>query len=118
MSLIDESIIDKLSKWAELNEDTTVFPTINDDEDSYYANRVSDQTYIMEYAFKTLQELKEGLNKFSGLSDDNSEILKIMTVEVCQERFRGKIEESDVDTGEVKDSENKKSELPEFIYMF
>jgi hypothetical protein len=118
MNLIDESIVEKLSRWAELNEDKNVFPTINEDEDSYYINRNSNQTYIMEYSFKTLQEVKESLNKFSGLSDNDSEILKIITVEMCQERFKGKIEESGVDMGKVKDYGNKKSVLPEFVYVF
>jgi hypothetical protein len=116
MSLIDKDFIDELSTWAEKNEDKTVFPQIDDNVDSYYINRDSEQTYIMEYSFKTLQELKECLIEISGLPSD-SEILKLMTVGVCQERFRGKSEILSNKSQTVK-VDNSHQDLPEYVYVF
>jgi hypothetical protein len=116
MSLINEDIIEELSIWAKKNEDKNVFPQILEKEDSYYMNRESEETYIMEYSFNTLQELKNSLIKYSGLSE-YADILKIMTVAICQEKFRGMNEiPYNIELEEKED--DKKSELPEFVYVF
>jgi hypothetical protein len=113
MNLIDESIIDELSKWATENEDKNVFPQISCKESSYYVDRESEETYMMEYSINTLQDLKTNLKHYSDLSDE-TEILKLITVGVCKECIKN---DEIIKNTELLDDE-KQSDLPEFIYVF
>lgn len=119
MSLINEAAMEKFSVWAAENEDKDIFPSISQSEESYYIDRSSDETYMMEYSFQTLAELKKGLEQYSGLSDDE-QILKMMTIEICQNMFRRESANNKAEAtedGESKRSKDNKT-LPEFIYVF
>ena len=109
----------------------SIFPKISEGEVSYYIDRDSEETYIMEYSFKTIDELKGLLERYSGLSEE-SQMLKKMAVEVCQNRFRGNVETNSrsenikvkTDAGKemkklgIKKETDGDKILPEFIYVF
>lgn len=117
MSLINEAVMEKFSVWAAENEDKDIFPSISHAEESYYIDRRSDETYMIEYSFQTLAELKKALEQYSGLSD-NEQILKMMTIEICQNMFRSEsVNHEAEETEEPKRSKDNKT-LPEFIYVF
>lgn len=119
MSLINEKVIEEFSTWAEENENRHIFPEISNAEDSYYINRDTEETYMMEYSFKTLPELKSALEQYSGLSSD-PQMLKKLTVEICQDRFRSKLDTNgnkDNISPNTKVSEGKQT-LPEYVYVF
>lgn len=121
MSLINEGAIEAFSKWAREHADSHIFPKISEEESSYYCNRTSEDTYLMEYNIETVQGLKEMLQKYSGLEQD-LELLKMLTVEICQNRFRSRLELPPYEWRKNKLPENgtqeKESVLPEFIYVF
>lgn len=119
MSLINEKIMKKFSEWAEENADENVFPVISKEGESYFIERNSEETYMMEYSFRTLAELKKVLEEYSGLSADPV-MLKMMTIEICQDRYKSEL---NTYTGEDNDQEEKKAQdsektLPEFVYVF
>ncbi len=115
MNLISEKVIEELTIWAEKNEDKNIFSRISADEDSYYIKRELDDTYIMKYSMGTLSELKQMLEKYSGLSD-NPEMLKMLTVEVCQDRYQSPLRVNREDKRK-KTHKNEKT-LPEYVYVF
>lgn len=110
MSLIKEEVMEEFSVWAGKNEDKHIFPVIDKEESSYYIDRESEDTYMMPYSFETVAELKKLMEEYSGLSED-LQMLNKLTVEIYKARFRGKkaVEE---------ESAGKKTELPEFVYVF
>lgn len=116
MSLINEDIKKKISNWAEENADQNVFPKISQEKDSYYINRGSEKTYMMEYSFKTIEELKILLDKFSGLSNEQ-EMLRILTLGIMQNRFEQK-EETDCNDFKDIELDNAEKSLPDFVYAF
>ena len=118
MNLINEKAIEEFVVWAKQNEDKNIFPQISQEE-SYYTDRTSEETYMMEYSFRTMEELKCALEKYSGLKDD-PQILKAMTIEICKNRFR-----CNLNTQEQKDNRYEKVEvnnsektLPDYVYAF
>ncbi len=131
MSLINGEAAGELWEWARENEDRSIFPQISKGEASYYMNRNSEETYIMEYSFKTIAELKALLERHSGLSEE-PQMLKKMAVEVCQNRFRGSMDtgadsshagtkteaHKEMKKPEIKKEPDDEKVLPEFIYVF
>ncbi len=119
MSLINEKILQELLIWAEENEDKRVFYAISDEEKSYFTDRDSEETYIMEYSFRTLAELKHNLEKYSNLLED-PELLKKMTIEICQDRFKRELRmhEFSGKTNIDDRKEEKEKTLPEYVYAF
>lgn len=117
MSLINEKVIEEFAEWAKENEDRKIFPEISENENSYYIDRKSEDTYMTEYSFKTVAELKKELEKYSGLPAD-SQILKKLTVEICQNRFRSKLEMNVDNKMQSEKVNDGKKTLPEFIYVF
>lgn len=83
MSLIDERTIDDFRVWAKDNKDRSVFPEIYKAEKSYYMNRNLEETYLMEYSFHNMAELKEALAAYGGLLTDSWMLVKLV-VEVCK----------------------------------
>lgn len=121
MNSINGNIIEYLHLWAKENEDKKVFPQTSDEETSYYITRNSEQSYIQEYAFENMQELAGNLKKYSGLSE-KSQLLKEMTVAICENRYKGYFESYE-DKREGKYGEetvraDEEKELPDFIYIF
>ena len=115
MSLISEDIMAELSAWAEKNEDKSVFPTFSKAEDSYYIDRKSDETYMMEYSFETMAELRNLVEVYSGLADD-PHMLRRLVVEIMQNRFEDKLEMPEFAGSNMVKNVNKI--LPDFVYRF
>lgn len=116
MNWIDDSLMNEMIAWAENNEDRSVFSEICEDVPSYYIDRQSKETYLIEYSFKTMAELKEALERYSGLSE-NSDILNKIVYAICQNRYRGEWEISDAKP-EQESANDDQEKLPEFIYVF
>lgn len=127
MSLISEKSIEEIAMWARANENTSIFPEIQKESDSYYTDRRQDETYLMEYSFQNMLQLKHSLESYSGL-DADSQLLKRLIVEVSNNRSSGK-KEKDTEEGERQknmDMVKKKAEkahdsqktLPEYVYVF
>lgn len=118
MSLIDKKVIEEFSTWAEKNGDKHIFPEICKEEGSYYIDRNSEETYMMDYSFETVVELKELLMKYGGLAEE-SQMLNNLTVEIYKNRYiRSSVINVD-DVGNRKEvSIDEEKKLPEFIYVF
>lgn len=121
-ALEKERVMEEFQAWAKENKDNTVFSEISKEEDSYYNNRSSEETYMMEYLFQNMAELKEALMRYSGLSTD-LQMLKSMTVEICRNKFESNPKVLDVRenlANEKKEEKAKESQktLPEFVYVF
>lgn len=119
MNLIKEEFLSRFSEWAAENENTSVYPKINPQKESYYIDRNSDETYMMEYSINTLHDLREALYKYSGLSEE-SEMLKMITTEMCRNRYgaiTGEAVNSDDDFQNQSFQDNNET-LPEYIYVF
>lgn len=121
MSLINEKVIEKFAEWAIENEDRDVFAQASEKEPSYYITRDSKETYMMEYSFNTAVELQKALEEYCGVQLDSA-MLKMLVIEICQNRLENKLETYVEENGnstlkeiKVKDDEAK---LPEFIYIF
>lgn len=113
MSLISENIIEEFSAWAEKNEDKGIFPVISK-EDSYYIDRKSEETYMMEYSFETMAELKNLVEEYNGLTDD-PQMLRKLVVEIMQNRFKSQLETHEFT--DSKKTENVNNALPDFVYI-
>lgn len=118
-SLLSENVIEEFFAWAKENKDNNIFSEISEEEDSYYINRNSEETYLMEYSFQNMAWLKEALEECSGLSAD-SQMLKNMTVEICQKKFESNPEIREHLVSEKKEEkvQESKKTLPEFVYVF
>lgn len=116
MNLTDKSFINEIAAWAETNTDKEVFPEICEDIPSYYRNRESEDTYMMEYSVETMEELKELLEKHGGLSEDPL-ILQMIVHATCQNRYRKGLEISEIKSGQNLTNTDK-VQLPDFIYVF
>lgn len=118
MNLIEEEVVKVFSVWAGMNEDKYIFPAINKEQTSYYINRESEETYIMDYSFESVAELRDLIANYCGLSEE-SQILNKLTLEIYKNRFRGKLVS---DVGDVKNDtkevQSEQVELPEFVYVF
>ncbi len=119
MSLIREKVIDDFWSWAGTHADKDIFPEISAEENSYYIDRNTDQTYIMEYSFQDMFALREALEEYSDLKSDPY-MLKRMTIELFQNRYvslddMNRDVDSQVSIG--KKQADQKS-LPEFRYEF
>lgn len=117
MSSISENTIIEFLTWAGKNENKHVFPEIAKEEATYFINR-DEEDYMMEYSFKNMQELQEMLRKYSGLSTD-LQMLKKVTVSICQNRYECELSDGgNEDITSLKKSNQGKSMLPEYIYVF
>lgn len=111
MSSINEKDIENFIEWATENEDKFVFKHASENENTYYTVKTSENTYMMEYAFKNMTELQKMLNEHCSLWLD-SKMLKMLTVEICKNGF-------DNESKATMDiQKNEKTELPEYIYVF
>lgn len=117
MSLIKEEIINDFVCWAEMNENKNIYPQISKDEVSYYVNREFDDTYIMEYSFKAMADLREYLEKYSGVSLD-AYMMRKLIIQICQNRYYAEPELKHNKDYRKKENDDKPAEkaLPEYIY--
>lgn len=115
MSLINDDIVKSLSVWAEKNEDKKSFSQIEKNEKTYYKDRASEETYIMEYSIKTVEDMKQALEKYGGLSED-PHMLKKMVIGLCQNRYRQNPSVSE--SVETNENEDMNKTLPDSIYSF
>ena len=116
MSLISEEVIDDFLLWAEEHEDKGIFPTISGMETSYYIDRDTEKTYIMEYWFENMMSILRALEEYAGLKSE-SYILKRMTIELCQNRYVSK-EYGGIDRQFIERGQEMQGMLPEFRYEF
>lgn len=121
MSSINDKIIEEFSTWAGQNENKKIFPQISKDKESYYIDRVSEETYMMEYSFNTMPELRSALETYSGLADD-SQMLRMLTINIYQNNFLNNNEEhKKKNIDEIREEENKvkgQYDIPDYIYVF
>lgn len=109
MSLINEKDMEEFSAWAVKNVNKDIFPKISKEE-SYYIDRDSEETYMMEYSFSTMPELRGILERYIGLGN-NAEMLRKLIIMMYQNKFQNKIERNNTGINSDKD-------LPEYIYVF
>lgn len=116
MNLTKGEIIRDYVIWAERNEDKTIYSDISKEEESYYIDRESSETYMMEYSFKTMMELKHLLEEFSGLSDPS--IVRKLTIDICQNRYLSEAGINDnIHCGqECSEKDSAVATLPEYVY--
>lgn len=114
-----EKVIEEFQSWAKENKDNTVFSEICKEEGSYYNNRSSEETYMIEYSFKNMAELKEALGKYSGLERE-AQILKKLMLAICQNKVKSdlKVREKLPSSEKNKEASDEKKTLPEFVYVF
>lgn len=119
MCLTNDNLAMELSNWATKHEDKHIFTGISNECNSYYVNRNSEETYLMEYSIKTAVDLKGLLERFSGLEFD-AQMINQLVSGICQNKFNGKqeINRYPLDEFESKKSQNSEETLPEFIYVF
>lgn len=119
MSLINDKIIKELSKWAEINANNHIFPKASYTDASYYLSRDSEETYMMEYSFKTEEEIKNALERYCGLESE-PQLLKELTIAICQNRYKARLGEDliETDANQETKSEDSEAKLPEYIYVF
>lgn len=115
MSLTSEKVKEAFLVWAQENEDKRIFPEICQKDQSYYINRNSEETYMIEYSFKTIAELKKLLECYSRLAED-SEMLKSLTIAICQERYRSELDKNIKSLGKNNELYNGDKVLPEYVY--
>lgn len=121
-NLENEKVIEEIRAWAEENSDNAAFTEISKGEESYYSDRYSEETYLMEYSFQDMIWLKEALEKYSGVSGD-LQILKGVIVEICRSRYINELktcasEDNRKDKVEEKNLQEDRMELPQYIYVF
>lgn len=119
---LDKKVIEKFGAWAKENKDNNIFLQVSKQEDSYYVNRISEETYLMEYSFYNMTCLKELLGKYGGLSTD-SQMLKNITVEICRDRCGNELKacENEINRKvrmESKTEQKDGKELPQYVYVF
>lgn len=121
MNLISEEFTELISMWAQTNSDKNIFPDRSENQTTYYINREDEDSYIMEYSFKTLPELKEAICKYSGLQAED-ELFKRIVIEICQLKCESEYEEHNHNmVGLMRERDAVLSEdkaLPEYIYVF
>lgn len=118
MNLIEKEAAKAFSVWAGKNEDKHIFPAINKEQTSYYINRESEGTYIMDYSFDSVAELRDLIANYCGLSEE-PQILNQLAVEIYKNRFRGNLASNVGNVkNETKEIQSEQVELPEFVYVF
>ena len=120
MSLTNAKMKEDLSEWAEQNKDKTVFPEISEEETSYYIDRNSEETYMMEYSLDDLQSLRNNLEKYPELSSDLN-LLKNLTIGISRNRVQREPEKhGDPNSDHLEENTVTHDErtLPEYVYVF
>lgn len=120
MSLTNAKIKDVFSEWAKQNEDKTVFPDISEDAASYYIDRNSEETYMMEYSFHNLESLRNNLDQYRELSTDLY-LLKNLAIGISENRVQSKSEmhrDSNEDLLTENTVTHDEKTLPEYVYVF
>lgn len=111
--------MDDIAVWAEAHENKNIFPEISDKEKSYYVDRDAEDTYIMEYSFSNLFNIKEALKAYSGLTSEPF-LLKKMAVEIGKNCCINR-EDADNEKNIIRYMRNEQPAqgiLPEFRYEF
>jgi len=83
MNLINEKVLEPIKNWSNENKDKEVFPVISERENSYYTERKSDETYLMEYDFRNIKELRDILQEYMDGTEEKT-ILGRMAMLVLQ----------------------------------
>ena len=118
MSLIDEKVLEDFSIWAEEKENKHIFPATSQKETTYFIERESEETYMMEYSFKTLKELQSGLEKYGGLSSD-LQTLRMLVVGICQDRYKTSLKMNHGQDGYFENlNESTTGTISDYVYAF
>ncbi len=119
MNLISEKEAAFFSSWAKEKKDEKCFAEIEKEKSSYYIDRDSEETYIMEYSFRNMEELKKLLRQY-GTPDQEPELLKALTIAICR-NGPGSVQSS-MNCGKKQGqgclAEDKEKILPEYTYVF
>lgn len=97
----------QLLEWAQRQGQNTF--ESDDNRESYFIERNTDNTYIIEYDFSTIADLKALMDTISGakIPDEIKHMLAVAA-------FRAKPEMSDLQ----QTISNEQKNIPEFIYAF
>ncbi len=109
MSSINEEEISRLRKWASENKDKDVFDRDGEHEKSYWKIKDRQETYIMEYDFKTIPEF-ETLCDFVLDKRIDSKIQRSFSVAAFKHSKDCEQEQDEQRKADLK--------LPEHIYVF
>lgn len=108
MSLTDLNEINVLQEWAESHEKCFAFEKQQNDS-SYFQDRISEDTYMMQYGFRSIGDLYELFNHVTNGRMDGK-IAKVLSVAA----FKCK----PADNAAAGRNEERQFEIPEFIYNF
>lgn len=109
MDLTNMREVNMLCDWALAHEKKEVFDGYGKNTDSYFIDRISDNTYMMEYEVDDIGELSKLICENSrGKIDD--EALKILSVAAL------KCKPDSIKNGDAQNSDISK--IPEYIYNF
>lgn len=108
MNLTDKRDVKKLLAWAAENEGK--YLTDNDKEkESFWKIREQENTYMMPYGFKTIQEFEKIYNSILGKEADR-EIERIVAIAAFSSR-------TDYERSHAE-RESAMEKMPEHIYVF
>lgn len=106
---------DFLYKWASENSNKYCFSGMDQEKESYFIKREEKpNSYIREYKFESLPELKRELDILWGNNDTLEKVKKIIGVAALKNKPSVIIQEQ-VKAEEKRDTGDK---LPVFIYNF
>lgn len=117
--IINIKLLETISKWIGENGNRNIFSEINREAASYYIDRVSEETYIMEYVISNMEQLKNALDSYielpPGLSFPNE-----LIVEMCKKRCTNELKKDGNENccKQKETTDEGKKILPEHIYVF
>lgn len=109
MNSINDNEVNRLLIWASENENKNVFLTDNDQEETFWKTKEQQDTYIMEYDFKTIPEFEKFCD-FVFQKEVDRKIQRIVSVAAFKHS-------KDYETDQDK-REKAADKLPEHIYVF
>lgn len=115
MSLISEREQLYLSNWAKTTKSRMAKRIIS--SESYFEKRTNEETYLIEYAFDTANEMDEIIQKVLGENLDEK-LRKVCEVAALKERSRREDEKVDSKQDIVEGCGQEEGQIPEFIYNF
>lgn len=115
MSLISEREQIYLLNWAKAASSRMAEEVVC--SESYFEERTSEETYLVEYVFDTVGNMNEMIQKVLGNGRDEK-LRKVCEVAALKERS-SQVEERGKDAQTMKEEQQKEeSQIPEFIYNF
>lgn len=102
----------KIYEWASRNEEVKYcFSKPDSEQESYYTPYRGAESYLLNYDFETLPELRKLIETYSEKDIQLQDIQKVLLVAA----MKGKVQVEDEKT---IDTIKKQKELKEYIYVF